>query len=118
EKRGVGLFELAAYEQNLPRNLKALQRKLERGAWFDKLSVGETWIVPKRLRASDEGGNGVVRIGPSRRKSEGRAVDIQLRLTPHPEFAVAEVLYLWRFGGLLDALLLDQEVIGYRLGKV
>ena len=115
EKRGVGLLELAAYEQNLPRNLKALQKKLGKGAWFDKLAFGETWVVPKRLRASDEGGDGVVRIGHSLLNAAGRAVDIQLRLTPHPDFAVAEVLYLWRFGGFLDALLLDQEVIGYRL---
>jgi hypothetical protein len=115
EKRGVGLLELAAYEQNLPRNLNFLQKRLERETWFDKLSVGETWIVPKRLRAHDKGGDEVVRIGPSRLETDGRAVDIQLRLTPDPEFVVAEVLYLWRFGGLLDALLLEQEVIGYRL---
>jgi Reverse transcriptase (RNA-dependent DNA polymerase) len=50
EKRGVGLVELAAYEQHLPKNLKALQRKLEKGTWFDKLAVGETWIVPKPHR--------------------------------------------------------------------
>ncbi|QOJ32869.1 MAG: RNA-directed DNA polymerase [Gammaproteobacteria bacterium] len=115
ERRGVGLLELAAYEQDLPKNLKALQSKLEKSAWFDKLPVGETWLVPKRLRVADQAGEGVVRIGPSRRKDGRRAIDVQIRLTPHPEFAVAEVLYLWRFGGLLDALLLDQEVVGYRL---
>lgn len=115
EKRGVGLLELAAYEQHLPRNLRTLERKLRNGKWFDQLPVGETWIVPKRLRAVDDSGSGVVHIGTSRLRNEGRAVDIQLRLTPHPEFAIAEVLYLWRFGGFLDALLLNQEVIGYRL---
>ena len=115
EKRGVGLLELAAYEQQLPRNLKALQSKLARWTWFDKLELGETWIVPKRLRANDDIGDDVVRIGPSRAKTAGRAVDIQFRLSPTPEFAITEVLYLWRFGGLLDALLLNEEVIGYRL---
>ena len=115
EKRGVGLLELAAYEQQLPRNLKVLQSKLARSTWFDKLELGETWIVPKRLRANDDNGDGVVRIGPSRVKTAGRAVDIQFRLSPDPDFAITEVLYLWRFGGLLDALLLNEEVIGYRL---
>jgi hypothetical protein len=115
EKRGVGLLELAAYEQHLPTNLKTLEKKLRKGRWFDDLPVGETWIVPKRLRGNDDSGDGVVRIGTSRLRHEGRAVDIQIRLTPHPEFVIAEVLYLWRFGGFLDALLLDQEVIGYRL---
>ncbi len=115
EKRGVGLLGLAAYEQDLPRNLKALQKKLGTGHWFDKLEVGETWIVPKRLRANDDGKDDIVRIGPSRLKNEGRSLEIQLRLTPHPDFAIAEVLYLWRFGGLLDQLLMDPEVIGYRL---
>jgi len=42
-------------------------------------------------------------------------LDIQLRLSPHPEFAIVEVLYLWRFGGILDALLSKKEVLGYRL---
>lgn len=35
EKRGVGLLELAAYEQELPKNLKALQSKLAKGKWFE-----------------------------------------------------------------------------------
>lgn len=115
EKRGVGLLELAAYEQELPKNLKALQSKLAKGKWFDKLKIGETWLVPKKLRANDDADDGVVRIGAPRKTLTGRPVDIQLRLSPHPEFAIVEVLYLWRFGGLLDALLSRKEVLGYRL---
>ena len=57
-------------------------------------------IHPKRLRATDEEDGGVVRIGASRKTASGRPVDIQLRLSPHPDFATVEVLYLWRFGGL------------------
>src|SRR5688572_19109892 len=101
EKRGVGLLELAAYEQELPKNLKLLQGKLAKGKWFDKLEIGETWIVPKRLRASQGADDGVVRIGASRQQAAGRPIDIQLRLSPHPEFAIVEVMYLWRFGGVL-----------------
>ncbi len=114
EKRGVGLLQLAAYEQELPKNLKALQGKLSKGTWFDELKIGETWLVPKKLRANADGNDEVVRIGASQKTAAGRPVDIQLRLSPNPEFAIVEVLYLWRFGGLLDALL-SKEVLGYRL---
>lgn len=115
EKRGVGLFELAAYEQELLKNLKALQTKLANGRWFDKVQVGETWIVPKRFHASQNEGDVVVRIGEARPMAAARSIDIQLRLSPHPEFAIVEVLYLWRFGGFLDALLSPKDVLGYRL---
>jgi hypothetical protein len=115
ERRGVGLFELAAFEQDLPNNLRALQRMLEDQSWFDGVDLGETWIVPKRLRGNQNNLDDVVRIGAPRAADAGQQVDIQLRLSPHPAFAVVEVLYLWRFGGLLDALLSKQEVLGYRL---
>lgn len=115
EKRGVGLLELAEYERKLPENLKALKGKVANGKWFDKVEIGETWIVPKRLRATDDEDDGVVRIGAAKQAASGRPVDIQLRLNPHPDFAIVEVLYLWRFGGLLDALLSKKEVLGYRL---
>lgn len=115
EKRGVGLNELAEYEKDLPKNLKALKSKVANGRWFDKIDIGETWVVPKRLRATSENDDGVVRIGTSKHTHTGRPVDVQLRLSPHPDFATVEVLYLWRFGGLLDALLSKDEVLGYRL---
>ena len=114
EKRGVGLIELATYEQNLPDNLKALQVKLTNGKWFDRLQVGEVWIVPKRFHATPEDRDGVIRIGATRERATARPIDVQLRLTPHPDFAIAEVLYLWRFGGFLDSLL-SIDVLGYRL---
>jgi hypothetical protein len=114
EKRGVGLIDLAAYEQNLPENLKALQTKLARGRWFDRLQIGEIWIVPKRFHANQDEGDGVISIGTNRKKPAARPIDIQMRLTPHPDFAITEVLYLWRFGGLLESLL-SSEVLGYRL---
>jgi hypothetical protein len=114
EKRGVGLIELATYEQNLPENLKRLQVKLAKGRWFDLLPIGETWIVPKRFHASREDGDGVIWIGAQNQRSAARPIDVQMRLTPHPDFAIAEVLYLWRFGGMLDSLL-SSDVLGYRL---
>lgn len=114
EKRGVGLIELAAYEQNLPENLKSLQGKLAKGRWFDRLQIGEVWVVPKRFHESQDAGDDVIWIGSTSQEPIARPIDVQLRITPHPDFAIAEVLYLWRFGGLLDSLLSD-DVLGYRL---
>lgn len=115
ERRGVGLLKLAEYEQELPKNLAELQRKVANGEWFDKLEIGEIWLVPKKLRANGNADDDVVRIGASPEATNGRPIDIQLRLSPDPEFAIVEVLYLWRFGGLLDALLSKEAVLGYRL---
>lgn len=115
ERRGIGHLELAEYERKLPENLRALRAKLVNGEWFDELAMGETWIVPKRLRASAVENDGIVRIGTPKQPGVGRPIDVQLRLSPHPEFATVEVLYLWRFGGLLDALLSKHHVLGYRL---
>lgn len=115
EKRGVGLQILAKYEQKLPINLKSLEAKVANGKWFDQIELGETWVVPKRLRETDNAGDDVVRIGAPKEATMNRHLDIQLRLSPHPDFAIVEVLYLWRFGGFLDALLSKKEVLGYRL---
>ena len=115
ERRGVGLLKLAEYEQQLPKRLAELQRKVANGEWFDRLEIGEIWLVPKKLRANESADDGVVRIGASPRATNGRPIDIQLRLSPGPELAIVEVLYLWRFGGLLDALLSKEAVLGYRL---
>lgn len=115
ERRGVGLQILAEYEQKLPANLKSLKAKVTNGKWFDQIEIGETWIVPKRLHETDDAGDGVVRIGVPKKVTTGRHLDIQLRLSPHPDFAIVEILYLWRFGGILDALLSKKEVLGYRL---
>lgn len=115
EKRGVGLLKIADYEQKLPSNLKSLKARVANSKWFDDVEIGETWIVPKKLRENDGINDGVVRIGVSKKATTSRSLDIQLRLSPHPDFAIVEVLYLWRFGSILDALLSKQEVLGYRL---
>lgn len=114
ERRGVGLLKLAEYEKNLPQNLANLQHRVAKGKWFDELRIGETWLVPKKLRSYGVDDD-LVRIGVPRKVASGRPIDIQFRLSPHPEFAIVEVLYLWRFGGLLDSLLAKDEVVGYRL---
>src|SRR5690606_10990178 len=113
-RRGVGLHELAEYENDLPNKLRELKLAIERQPWFDTLPTGETWVVPKRFRESRDEGDDVVRIGTQHDFEAQRPIDIQLRVSPSPEFAIMEVLYLWRFGGALDALL-SQHVLGYRL---
>ncbi len=113
ERRGVGLFELAQFEANLPASLAALAPKLANGAWFDQLEIGEVWIVPKRLHDAPRAEDGVVRVG-SMAPPRPRRLDVQLRLTPSPELAIAELLYLRAFGPKLESLL-SENAIGYRL---
>ncbi|MBX3611297.1 MAG: hypothetical protein KF871_15500 [Hydrogenophaga sp.] len=114
ERRGVGLHELAEYEKNLPNKLRELKQTVERQPWFDNLPTGETWVVPKRFRQSLGEGDDIVRIGTQHDSDLERPIDIQIRVSPSPAFAIMEVLYLWRFGGALDALL-SKQVLGYRL---
>ena len=114
EKRGVGLTALAAYESQLERNLTALRRRMGRGCWFDELELGQVWVVPKRSRAPLGQEESVVSVGHAGPEPVKRSIDVQLRLSPHPDFAIAEILFLWRFGGLLEAQL-SKAVLGYRL---
>lgn len=114
ERRGVGSLDLAAYEQDLPKNLRILQGKLADKSWFDNLDLGEAWIFPKRLHPNQDKNDHVVRIGGQGNQVGGRSVDIQVRISPHPAFAIVEVLYLWQFGWLLEELL-SKDVLGYRL---
>ncbi len=114
ERRGVGLCALAKFEHELPQRLESLQKRLgTNGGWFDELSVGDVWVVPKRLRADFSPEDRVIRVGVGSTAKEV-GLDIQLRCTPSAELAIAEVLFLWRFGPLLDRVLLP-EVLGYRL---
>ncbi|WP_447940664.1 hypothetical protein [Pseudoxanthomonas mexicana] len=114
EKRGVGMNELATYEVELPEKLKKLKRKLSGNSWFDKLDIGDVWVVPKRFHSKDESNDRVIRIGTSSQADPVRPVDVQIRISPNPEFAITEVLYLWQFGPLLESVL-SEDVLGYRL---
>lgn len=111
ERRGVGLLQLAKYEAKLERNLLALQARLRANGWFDEVELGKIWVVPKRIR-SNEPVSEVRRIGGQELGSPD--LDVQLWCSPHPDFAIVEVLYLWRFGPALDRTL-NSTVIGYRL---
>ncbi|MCA9631381.1 MAG: hypothetical protein KC766_27170, partial [Myxococcales bacterium] len=104
--------DLAQYEAELPVRLEELHALLSDGSWFDQLDVGEVWIVPKRLNG-DSADDGVVRVGTTA-KASPPVLDVQVRLSPSPAFAIAELLYLRHFGPVLDGLL-SKNSIGYRL---
>lgn len=116
EKRGVGLLGLADFESNLPERLWALQSALpDSGAWFDHLSLGQAWIVPKKLTTESRQVASSRDAMPGDDNHEDKALlEIQTRLTPTPDFAIAEVLYLWQFGPILQQII-GKESVGYRL---
>ena len=114
ERRGVGLLELAAFEEKLPENLSLLRSKLSGAEWFDAVALGDIWVVPKRLYQTNDGADDVIRIGSKPIRENGQPIEVQLRLSPHPEFATLEVFYLWRFGSQIDSML-SSDVLGYRL---
>jgi predicted amidohydrolase len=115
EQRGVCLLDLAKFEQRLPQNLAGLREHLTTiGGWFDDIQVGNLWVVPKSVKSNPQDSDDVVRIGGRDTSRNGSGLNIQLRCTPSPEFAILEVLYLWKFGPLLERLL-SRSVVGYRL---
>jgi hypothetical protein len=115
ERQGTGLSKLAAFENRLLENLEALQRKLTSGrGWFRDVDIGDVWVTPKRLRVDGGVTKGAInRIGGTP-QNEKRELQVQLRCSPSPEFAIVEVLFLWRFGPMLETLL-PKGVVGYRL---
>ena len=117
ERRGVGLIDLARFERHLSQRIAALDRTLStNGGWFDGLPDGTLWVVPKRLRSSDEhrDNQSVVHIGGTPQHAATPDIDVQLRFTPSPEFAIVEVLFLWAFGPALQSVL-SRNAIGRRL---
>ena len=114
ERRGVGMIKLAKYEDDLPRRLQRLQAHLDKHQWFDGINVGDVYCTPKRLRGELNSSTGVIDIGGGLGGKQAGGLDIQLRLSPSPDFAIVELLYLRKFGPSLDSLL-SPEVLGYRL---
>ena len=111
------MLDLARFERDLPQRLDALDRTLStNGGWFDDLPDGPLWVVPKRLRSSDDDrhNESVVHIGGAPQHAPIPDMDVQLRLTPSPEFAIVEVLFLWKFGPALESIL-SRNAIGRRL---
>ena len=112
EQKGSGLIEMAKYESELSSRLESLQLRMEGDKWFDELDIGEVWVVPKRL-SRDSPPDDVIRLG-SKLSDDSTILDIQLRLSPSPDFAIAELLFLRRFGPALDNCV-SKKSVGYRL---
>lgn len=112
EKRGVGSFTIAKYEDSLRPNILRLRREFSVDHWFDG-PIGDPYVVPKRLRSNSDGDE-VTRIGIPSASQTSPDLDVQTRLAPHPDFSIREVLYFWKFGVALENLLADESV-GYRL---
>ena len=116
DRRGVGLIDLARFEQDLDRRLLALHRRLRSSdGWFDDLPLGSVWAVPKKLRRKPRRTprSGVVRVGHET-LSDPTQIELQLRLSPSPESAIVEVLFLWQFGPALESLI-SRHSVGRRL---
>ena len=111
EKRGVGSIPLAQFETNLANNLVELQQKLAKHNWFDGVDLADIWVTPKSLPDALPDGRikeiGSAPVGPE-------PLDVQLRVTPSPEYLIVEVLFLWEFGPALEKLISDDS-LGYRL---
>lgn len=113
ERRGTGLIEFARFEEALGANLRALSEKLQRGTWFDQLSTGLVWLVPKDAQATLPK-NGYIRVGHVQGLESRRRLNVRVLLTPSVEFLICEVLFLWEFGAVLDGLI-GPESLGNRL---
>lgn len=113
ERPGLGLLAFARYESSLPTRLRSLQEKLRDSCWFDRIPVGQIWVTPKRLQSPGQTPNEITRIG-SGLAGNKPVLDVQLRLTPSPEYAIVEMLFLMKYGPALDSIL-SANCVGYRL---
>jgi hypothetical protein len=115
ERETVGLFALADYELALASNLRRLGASLQARPWFAAVSVGQLVVMPKpTVEEQPDTANKPIVIGPQPQHSNKLAVRLQLE--PTCDFAIVEILYLWRFGKVLEALLTD-NCVGYRLKR-
>ena len=114
ERRGVGLVELAKFEENLGDRLARLSSRLAaQDGWFGGIDVGEVMLSPKKVEHEKEADPSLVTIGAQRENGPVR-MQVRVQLSPSPEFACVEVLYLWEFGSALESVL-SSDAVGYRL---
>jgi hypothetical protein len=117
EKGVVGLLDLARFETRIATRLRRLQARLGDDRWFEQVPIGRVVVMPKSAKpASMDEPDEVTRIGHAAKPKKVR-LDVRIQLEPTPEFTITEVLYLWEFGGALEATL-DDSCVGYRLRRV
>jgi predicted amidohydrolase len=113
QRGAVGLFELARFERSLATSVRATQRRLAHSRWFNDIPFGTLVAVPKSSKPSLDEPSDVVRIGTTDPHARVK-LNIRLQIMPSPAFAVAEILYLWKFGPALESVLMP-SCVGYRL---
>ncbi|PYP82174.1 MAG: hypothetical protein DMF61_27145 [Blastocatellia bacterium AA13] len=116
ERGGVGLFNLAHFEMYIATRIRQLRRLLRNDRWFDAIDLGSLVVMPKSVNPISTQKPNIVRVGEH--CAERVKLGVRLQLEPSPEFTIAEVLYLWEFGGALEALLDRESCVGYRLRRV
>lgn len=103
EQRTPDRLYLAGQEARLPAKIYRLQAHLRKRLWFDRLNVGRLWVAPKGMQSRSTRESSVTVLDPE--PSVADRFDIRLHLTPSLEFATVEMLWLWRFGPVLEAML-------------
>ena len=112
ELRGAGMLEFAEYERRLNTRLLSLKKRLSKDAWFDSLELGNVWLTPK---ASDQPvDHGIRRVGTMPPQQTASALQVRVILAPAVDYLITEVLFLWRYGALLDGAL-GERSLGNRL---
>lgn len=101
EQRGVGKISIARSQQRLSILLSRLAAKLRADDdWFDSVRLGEVLITPKNAPREHRSGN-IAKVGIP--QLSAGPIDLRIHLYPSIEFAILEILWLWRFGPALDA---------------
>ena len=104
EHQGPWRLAWARAEPDLPGILARMRQQLSSSpGWFSGISPGQVWLLPKKAE-SRKNSSGVTRIGGSFR-SPLASLTVRPHVTPSIQFAIVEVLWLWRFGAALEALL-------------
>lgn len=115
QRGSVGLLGLAHFEMQLTTRIRQLMTSTSNARWFDAIDIGQLVVMPKSASPQPSKKDDIVRIGDV--ASSKMNLSVRLQLEPTPEFTTVEVLYLWEFGGALEALL-DESCVGYRLKRV
>lgn len=115
EYSAAAIRKFAEWEHDLGNELRRLRKALlPSTSWFDELSIGNIWVVPKNQPDELSNGNRIKRIGGSQDGESLLNLSISLHLAGTVEFHIAEVLYLWRFGPVLEKTV-SKKAVGNRL---
>jgi hypothetical protein len=99
---GISISAFAEFEARLLERTRGLQARTKGQRWFDELRIGSVVACPREIKKREpDRPDDIVRVRPNAR--EKVSLTLRLQLEPTPEFSTVEVLYLWEFGGALEA---------------